>query len=894
MPESNRFGVGESYDRPPGNILVFPESGLEAAPSLSEDENDFHPEIFNSTGPELEAASRVAWASDRTSPCYSHLLSAGDDTVKADKSFVFTKAALELYLAANRYSPKGNSDVIVFGLRGARLKGAEKLELADQVPLEEVRPDHFNFRCVIGYFFRNTGKFSVYTGSTVPWHKYMSAGELKYNLLPTGCYVYKKGAHRPANEDRWVDPAFRLSDATGAESGPATVLRTARDTVFEMTDTWDKCEPSDNIHCAYSDEKFSSLGCQTVKGGMHDGLWARFQATIKALPKGARVDYVLLTGAEASLAAAFARDGKTFTDTDVHRQLGRLRVGSEGEAVVRLQSALGLPSSSYFGPATKKRLTDLQKQKGVPTDGIFAPAIEGSLAPGVFGIQASPLVQAPHQAPTPPPVAATVAAANPSDSPMVPPITPVAPASAPTPPAQSPPVSRPAPATPSVAAPAASSATALLARDTLRRMAPRPSNAAKAKIWDAYMDALTSEAGAQVFAKYELDKNPQRLVFILANMCAETGGLTLIWESMNYSADRLVDIFGHAANIDHDEARRLAGNQQAIGERVYGLGNKRKAKELGNTEPGDGFRYRGGGFLQTTGRYNYRKIGQKIGEDLEGRPELIENPLISLKAACAEWHGTKLNDYADQGSFRACCNGINYGNPTKDRKPIGFKDRLEYLERGLSAFHLPPVKRKPGALESMEDPEALECGDLGPAVAGIQRRLNALGYPAGPPNGQFTTATRDAVLSFQANNGLSTTGVTDKETRATLEQPDAVPYADARGAGQDDAPPVPLRPVVTAPVAVTPPVALPAPAPASRPAAPVHEEGRGAAKTTLALVLVGLVLTLAVLAALVGWLPLSPGMRMIAGDAAIPLMLMGWIMGLLAAIQALRSRTPSA
>jgi hypothetical protein len=279
-PAPDRIVVGDSYDRPPGDVLIFPEGGLES--TAFPIDHDHFPELMKVPDAGLESTRGVAWAADRKSPCYNHLLADGSDTVEAPKEFAFGMAALELYLAANRYAPKGNSDVIVFGLRGARLKGAAFAELVDQLPLEVTRPDHKTFRCVIGYYFRATGKFSAYTGSTVPWHTYMSAGKTN-NLLPTGCYVYKKGVHRPSNADNWVDPAFRLSDQTGAESGPATVLRTPNDLTYDVNDTWDKCAPSDNIHCAYSDETFSSLGCQTISGGKHDGLWLRFQQTIKAL-----------------------------------------------------------------------------------------------------------------------------------------------------------------------------------------------------------------------------------------------------------------------------------------------------------------------------------------------------------------------------------------------------------------------------------------------------------------------------------------------------------------------------------------------------------------------------------------------------------------------------------
>jgi putative chitinase len=63
---------------------------------------------------------------------------------------------------------------------------------------------------------------------------------------------------------------------------------------------------------------------------------------------------------------------------------------------------------------------------------------------------------------------------------------------------------------------------------------------------------------------------------------------------MKYSADRMLKIFGQSAGLTREEAEELAFKEKEIAERVYGLGNPRKAKVLGNTEPGDGWRYRGG------------------------------------------------------------------------------------------------------------------------------------------------------------------------------------------------------------------------------------------------------------------------------------------------------------
>ena len=225
-PPSKPVGTAspKPADKAPGSVTRFPKTGLESVSAVSEEENDFLPEIFEKTsagGAEMEAVGGVAWARpDRASPCYSHLLIApGTDAVAAPKSFEVGKAELEFLIAVNRYRPKGENDIIAFGIRGARLKDDEKAEDVEKIALEDARPDHRNFRCVVGFYFRSTGKLSAYTASTVPWHGYMSEG-VKNNLLPTGCYIYKKGDHVGASAT--VSPALRLSDADGSQSAQDT------------------------------------------------------------------------------------------------------------------------------------------------------------------------------------------------------------------------------------------------------------------------------------------------------------------------------------------------------------------------------------------------------------------------------------------------------------------------------------------------------------------------------------------------------------------------------------------------------------------------------------------------------------------------------------------------
>ncbi|MNH49226.1 Chitinase class I [compost metagenome] len=85
--------------------------------------------------------------------------------------------------------------------------------------------------------------------------------------------------------------------------------------------------------------------------------------------------------------------------------------------------------------------------------------------------------------------------------------------------------------------------------------------------------------------------------------------------------------------------------------------------DLGNTQPGDGRRYKGRGPIQTTGRANYRRDGRALGIDLERHPQLLSIPSMGLLASTLFWSRMGLNTYADQDNGAACSRGVNRGNP---------------------------------------------------------------------------------------------------------------------------------------------------------------------------------------------------------------------------------------
>lgn len=84
-------------------------------------------------------------------------------------------------------------------------------------------------------------------------------------------------------------------------------------------------------------------------------------------------------------------------------------------------------------------------------------------------------------------------------------------------------------------------------------------------------------------------------------------------------------------------------------------------KNLGNTHPGDGVRYKGRGPIQLTGRDNYRKAGEALNLDLEGEPLQAVKPEVAFRVAGWFWQSHKLNEYADKGDFTTITRIINGG-----------------------------------------------------------------------------------------------------------------------------------------------------------------------------------------------------------------------------------------
>jgi len=127
------------------------------------------------------------------------------------------------------------------------------------------------------------------------------------------------------------------------------------------------------------------------------------------------------------------------------------------------------------------------------------------------------------------------------------------------------------------------------------------------------------------------------------------------------------------AQLAHESGQLRHMEEIASGEAYEGR------KDLGNTQPGDGKRYKGRGPIQLTGRANYRKAGQALGLDLEGKPEQASQPEVGFRVAGWFWKSHGLNELADKGDFRAITRRINGGLN-------GLESRQKYYDNALKAL----------------------------------------------------------------------------------------------------------------------------------------------------------------------------------------------------------------
>ena len=173
----------------------------------------------------------------------------------------------------------------------------------------------------------------------------------------------------------------------------------------------------------------------------------------------------------------------------------------------------------------------------------------------------------------------------------------------------------------------------------------------------------------KAFDKFQIN-TPLRVSHFLAQVMHESGNFKFLSENLNYSSDGLKKIFGKYFPDTSSES--YARKPEKIASRVY-------ASRMGNGDEAskDGFKFKGRGYIQLTGKNNYTAFGKSLNEDIVANPDKLATPEYGMLSAAWFWNTNGLNEIADKGSSKEIIikvtKKVNGGT-------IGLEDRINHFE----------------------------------------------------------------------------------------------------------------------------------------------------------------------------------------------------------------------
>lgn len=180
------------------------------------------------------------------------------------------------------------------------------------------------------------------------------------------------------------------------------------------------------------------------------------------------------------------------------------------------------------------------------------------------------------------------------------------------------------------------------------------------------------KALAQLFPDYKIN-TPRRMAAFIAQCAHESASFTALVENLNYRWQTLRKLFPKYFSTD-ELAQDYAGRpnkQEAIANRIY-------ASRMGNGDEasGDGYRYRGRGLIQLTGKSNYTWFAASLEITPEEATEYLGTFEGAAQSACWFWETNKLNQWADAEDILTLTKRINGGT-------IGLEDRIKHYKHAM-------------------------------------------------------------------------------------------------------------------------------------------------------------------------------------------------------------------
>ena len=249
------------------------------------------------------------------------------------------------------------------------------------------------------------------------------------------------------------------------------------------------------------------------------------------------------------------------------------------------------------------------------------------------------------------------------------------------------------------------------------------------------------DAMQRVLPKWNID-TVDRVAGFIAQTSHESGGYSVLTENLNYSAEALDKIFPKYFKRAGRDARNYHRQPEKIANVIYA-----NRMDNGGTDSGDGWRFRGGGILQLTGRYNYTQFGKAEDMSAEEATEFVRSPIGALASACWFWDTNNINRYCDNQDITGMTKRINGGT-------IGLEDRKKHYAHALEVLggHYTPRKVY----------ETVRLGSRGPTVAKLQETL---GLTA---DGIFGKGTEAKLKGWQSLRGLTPDGIAGPNTLGIL------------------------------------------------------------------------------------------------------------------------------
>jgi putative chitinase len=206
--------------------------------------------------------------------------------------------------------------------------------------------------------------------------------------------------------------------------------------------------------------------------------------------------------------------------------------------------------------------------------------------------------------------------------------------------------------------------------------------AAKVKDPDKWLEAITKTCES-----FQIN-TPQRIAAFIAQTAHESGGYTMLQENLNYSADTMAVVWPNRFAEMGSDKKPIKENGKnkpnkfalALHRKPEMLANVVYSNRMGNgtIESGEGWKYRGRGLKQLTGKDNYTRCGQALGIDLVSNPDMLLDPEYAALSAGWFWNANKLEKFADIEDLEGMTKKINGGL-------IGYADRLARYKAILQA-----------------------------------------------------------------------------------------------------------------------------------------------------------------------------------------------------------------